>query len=72
MGSAKCSSHLGSNGRGTALLSNDIKMAQILVVKLDGIYTSGCRLAGMKDICFKCWELQHDLIVIAQIAEWIY
>jgi transposase len=39
MGSAKRSSHLGSNGRGSALLSIDSRMAQMLVAKEDGIYT---------------------------------
>jgi len=33
MGSAKRSSHLGSNGRGTALLKKNSTMAQILVVE---------------------------------------
>lgn len=42
-GAAMRSRHLGSNGRWTALLSKDSKMAQIVVAKQDGIYTSGYR-----------------------------
>jgi len=39
MWNAKHLIHLGSNGRGTSLLSKDSNLAQILVAKEDGIYT---------------------------------